>query len=90
MGVGAVGEDNTDLTPRYGLGLRYAYMMTDQLELGGILELRSFEPDPVAPLSAKLPTARHSPARVSVRKIRMILVRSRFACCPLVPVKTPR
>lgn len=49
-----VGDDTTTLTPQYGGALKYSYFVTDNLSLGGIVELRSFEPDPVMPLSAEL------------------------------------
>lgn len=55
-GVAEVGSDDTDLTPQYGGALKYSYFFTDHISVGGILELRSFEPDPVSPLSATLST----------------------------------
>ena len=53
-GTPEVGEDDTDLEPNWGGALKYHYFLTDHLALGGIVELRSFDPDPVSPLSAEL------------------------------------
>ncbi len=55
-GVSDVGDDTVDLEPQYGGALKYAYMLTDSFSLGGIIEYRSFDPDPVMPLTAELET----------------------------------
>lgn len=52
--AGDEGTDNVDLTPRYGGALKGQYFLTDNFALGGIVELRSFDPDPAMPLSAEL------------------------------------
>ncbi len=52
--TGETGTDNVDLTPRYGGALKGQYFVTDNLALGGIVELRSFDPDTASPLSADL------------------------------------
>jgi outer membrane protein W len=52
--TGETGTDSTTLTPNYGGALKLGYMVTDHVQLGGIVELRSFEPDPLSPLSATL------------------------------------
>lgn len=52
---GQAGKDTVDLIPRFGAALKYSYYVTDHLALGGIAELRSFDPDgPIKPLSANL------------------------------------
>lgn len=52
--AGATGTDSVDLTPRYGGALKASYFLTDNFALGGIVELRSFDPDPASPLTAEL------------------------------------
>ena len=52
--TGDTGTDNVDLTPRYGGALKGQYFLTDHFALGGIVELRSFEPDTASPLTADL------------------------------------
>lgn len=52
--TGETGTDNVDLTPRYGGALKGQYFISDNIALGAIVELRSFEPDPAMPLSAEL------------------------------------
>ena len=52
--AGDTGTDNVGLTPRYGGALKASYFLTDNLALGGIVELRSFNPDTASPLSADL------------------------------------
>ncbi len=52
--AGDTGTDSVDLTPRYGGALKASYFLTDNFALGGIVELRSFEPDTASPLSAEL------------------------------------
>lgn len=52
--TGDTGTDNVGLTPRYGGALKSQYFVTDNLALGGIVELRSFDPDTASPLSAEL------------------------------------
>ncbi|MCB9913527.1 MAG: hypothetical protein H6828_00090 [Planctomycetes bacterium] len=51
---GRTGSDTTDLPPNYGGALKLHHMVTDRLALGAIVELRSFNPDPIQPLDAKL------------------------------------
>lgn len=51
---GDYGTDTTTLTPNYGGALTLRHMVTDNFALGGIVELRSFSPDSLAPLSATL------------------------------------
>lgn len=48
------GNDDTDLDPQYGFAAKYSYLLTDSFSLGGIVEYRSFDPDSVSPLDAKL------------------------------------
>lgn len=52
--AGDEGTDNVKLTPRYGGALKTQYFVTDNISLGAIVELRSFDPDPAMPLSAEL------------------------------------
>jgi len=52
--TGQTGTDNVALTPRYGGALKGQYFVSDNIALGGIVELRSFNPDPAMPLSAEL------------------------------------
>jgi len=52
--TGQTGTDNVTLTPRYGGALKGQYFISDNIALGGIVELRSFDPDPAMPLSAEL------------------------------------
>lgn len=51
---GRQGSDTTELQPNYGGALKLHHMVTDRIALGGIVELRSFNPDPIQPLDAKL------------------------------------
>lgn len=51
---GDSGSDTTTLTPNYGGAIKLGHMISDQVLIGGIVELRSFDPDPIAPLSATL------------------------------------
>ncbi|MFT7485629.1 MAG: outer membrane protein W [Candidatus Paceibacteria bacterium] len=51
---GDEGSDTTTLTPNYGGALSVRHMVTDHLSLGGIFEVRSFDPDSLSPLSAEL------------------------------------
>jgi len=51
---GESGSDTTELAPNYGGALKLGHMITDHVLIGGIVELRSFDPDPIAPLSATL------------------------------------
>ncbi len=53
-GVPDTGTDNTDLAPRYGGAIKYGYSVTDSLSLGFMAEVRNFEADPIAPLTATL------------------------------------
>lgn len=48
------GTDDTDLTPIAGGAAKYNYWVTDNFTLGGIVEFRSFEADPVAPLASTI------------------------------------
>ncbi|MFT6042463.1 MAG: outer membrane protein W [Planctomycetota bacterium] len=52
--AGDTGTDTVGLTPRYGGALKAQYFLTDNFSLGGIVELRSFEPETASPLSAEL------------------------------------
>ncbi len=52
--LGEEGDDTTDLKPNYGAALSVRHLVTDQVALGVIVEHRSFDPDPIAPLSATL------------------------------------
>lgn len=52
--AGEEGDDDVALTPNYGGALKASYFVADNLALGGIVELRSFDPDPAMPLSAEL------------------------------------
>ena len=51
---GDSGSDTTDLAPNYGGAVKLGHMITDHVLVGGIVELRSFDPDPISPLSATL------------------------------------
>ena len=51
---GETGTDNTDLAPRYGGAFKASHFFTDDFSLGLVAELRSFEADPISPLSATL------------------------------------
>lgn len=51
---GSSGKDVSDLTPNYGAGAKYQYFLTDAYCLGLMYERRSFEADPIRPLSATL------------------------------------
>ena len=52
--AGASGTDTSELGPRYGAALKFNYFVTDEFSIGGIAELRGFDPDPVSPLGAEL------------------------------------
>ena len=52
--AGETGTDDTDLTPNYGAALKVNHFITDDFSLGLVYELRNFDADPVAPLSAEL------------------------------------
>jgi len=52
--TGDQGTDTGTLTPNYGAAVTLRHMVTDNLALGGIVEYRSFSPDPLSPLSAEL------------------------------------
>ena len=52
--TGQNGSDPTDLEPRWGAALKYQYLLNDNFALGAIVEARTFDPDPVAPLSASI------------------------------------
>ena len=53
-GIPETGTDDTDLTARYGGALKTNYYLTDRFSIGGIVEFRSFDADPVSPLTAEL------------------------------------
>lgn len=53
-GIPDTGTDSTDLTPRYGGAIKAGYSVTDNLALGLVAEMRNFEADPIAPLTATL------------------------------------
>lgn len=46
------GSDTTDLVPIGGGAAKYNYFITDNFAIGGIVEFRTFEADPVAPLES--------------------------------------
>ena len=48
------GTDDTDLEPIAGGAAKYNYFFTDNFALGGIVEFRTFEADPVAPLESTI------------------------------------
>ncbi len=48
------GSASTRLEPNYGGGLRFSHFITDSWSLGLLLEYRSFDADPVTPLTAEL------------------------------------
>ncbi len=48
------GSDKTDLIPVVGGALKYNYFLSDHFALGLIFELRTFDPDPVAPLESPI------------------------------------
>lgn len=52
--LGEEGKDSTDLQPIYGAALTVRHLVSDRVALGVIVERRSFEPDPIQPLTAKL------------------------------------
>ena len=52
--AGETGTDDTDLTPNYGAALKVNRFITDDFSLGLVYELRNFDADPIAPLSAEL------------------------------------
>ncbi len=52
--AGESGVDDTDLAPRYGGAFKVNHFFTDDISVGLVAELRSFEADPIAPLSATL------------------------------------
>jgi hypothetical protein len=51
---GRQGTDTTTLKPNYGGAIKLHHMVTDRIALGGIIELRSFDPDSLQPLDATL------------------------------------
>lgn len=51
---GKQGSDTAKLTPNFGGALKLHHMLSDRIALGGIIELRSFDPDSLQPLDAKL------------------------------------
>ena len=52
--AGETGTDDPDLTPNYGAALKVNRFITDDFSLGLVYELRNFDADPIAPLSAEL------------------------------------
>lgn len=48
------GSAPTDLVPISGGALKYNYFVTDNFAVGFIFELRTFDPDPVAPLDSEI------------------------------------
>lgn len=51
---GESGTDTSTLRPQYGGAVKMHHMITDHFGLGGIVELRSFNPEVLKPLSATL------------------------------------
>ena len=51
---GESGSDTATLRPNYGGGVKLHHMVTDNFALGGIVEYRSFDPESLRPLSARL------------------------------------
>ncbi|MEZ5979206.1 MAG: hypothetical protein R3F34_13415 [Planctomycetota bacterium] len=48
------GSDTTDLVPVFGAALKYQYFFSPRFALGGIVERRTFDPDPVQPLASPI------------------------------------
>jgi len=54
--TGDSGSDTTDLVPNWGGAAKLHYLVTDNFAMGAIVEVRSFNPDSLKPLSAELST----------------------------------